>query len=174
MLNTADASCPTGAPWPAALARPYRVDHTQCCVPVLPHVSPAVQVESCGQCTPCREGTGWIYDILTRMTKEEAGLHEIDMLVRLCATCVRLVSRMRPHNLASWYLMTPAVEQVAHAEERCIRRLQAASPMRSMCVVLRCHPTQNKLQAGCRERAPLSYNIVAAAAAAVGHAGEAD
>jgi hypothetical protein len=23
--------------------------------------------ESCGQCTPCREGTGWLYDIMTRM-----------------------------------------------------------------------------------------------------------
>lgn len=40
-----------------------------------------LQVESCGQCTPCREGTGWLYDILTRMTKGEAGLHEISMLV---------------------------------------------------------------------------------------------
>jgi hypothetical protein len=25
--------------------------------------------ESCGQCTPCREGTGWLYDIMTRMVK---------------------------------------------------------------------------------------------------------
>ncbi len=25
--------------------------------------------ESCGQCTPCREGTGWLYDIMTRMTE---------------------------------------------------------------------------------------------------------
>ena len=23
--------------------------------------------ESCGQCTPCREGTGWVYDVMTRM-----------------------------------------------------------------------------------------------------------
>ena len=28
--------------------------------------------ESCGQCTPCREGTGWLYDIMTRMTKGDA------------------------------------------------------------------------------------------------------
>lgn len=40
-----------------------------------------LQVESCGQCTPCREGTGWLYDILTRMTRGEAALHEINMLV---------------------------------------------------------------------------------------------
>jgi hypothetical protein len=40
-----------------------------------------LQVESCGQCTPCREGTGWLYDILTRMTRGEAALHEVNMLV---------------------------------------------------------------------------------------------
>ena len=36
--------------------------------------------ESCGQCTPCREGTGWLYDIMSRMTKGDARLEEIDML----------------------------------------------------------------------------------------------
>ena len=36
--------------------------------------------ESCGQCTPCREGTGWLYDIMTRMRKGDARLEEIDML----------------------------------------------------------------------------------------------
>ncbi len=37
--------------------------------------------ESCGQCTPCREGTGWYYRILQRMTKGTAEPHEIDMLL---------------------------------------------------------------------------------------------
>lgn len=36
--------------------------------------------ESCGQCTPCREGTGWMESILTRMEKGEADLEEIPML----------------------------------------------------------------------------------------------
>lgn len=36
--------------------------------------------ESCGQCTPCREGTGWLYDVMTRMKKGDAHLEEIDML----------------------------------------------------------------------------------------------
>lgn len=39
--------------------------------------------ESCGQCTPCREGTGWLYDIMTRMKKGDARLEEIDMLWEL-------------------------------------------------------------------------------------------
>jgi NADH-quinone oxidoreductase subunit F len=37
--------------------------------------------ESCGQCTPCREGTGWMWRVLERMVKGEAGRHEIDMLL---------------------------------------------------------------------------------------------
>lgn len=35
--------------------------------------------ESCGQCTPCREGTGWLYDILTRIQSGDAESGEIDM-----------------------------------------------------------------------------------------------
>jgi len=37
--------------------------------------------ESCGQCTPCREGTGWMYRIMQRMVRGEANVEEIDMLL---------------------------------------------------------------------------------------------
>jgi NADH-quinone oxidoreductase subunit F len=36
--------------------------------------------ESCGQCTPCREGTGWMWRVMERMVKGEAQPREIDML----------------------------------------------------------------------------------------------
>jgi NADH-quinone oxidoreductase subunit F len=36
--------------------------------------------ESCGQCTPCREGTGWIYRMLTRMARGQASMDDIDLL----------------------------------------------------------------------------------------------
>ncbi|HVI52275.1 MAG TPA: NADH-quinone oxidoreductase subunit NuoF [Candidatus Sulfotelmatobacter sp.] len=36
--------------------------------------------ESCGQCTPCREGTGWIWRIMERMCVGNATVDEIDML----------------------------------------------------------------------------------------------
>ncbi len=36
--------------------------------------------ESCGQCTPCREGTGWMWRVLERMAKGEAEKREIDLL----------------------------------------------------------------------------------------------
>ena len=36
--------------------------------------------ESCGQCTPCREGTGWLYRTMKRMVKGDAEIAEIDRL----------------------------------------------------------------------------------------------
>ena len=36
--------------------------------------------ESCGQCTPCREGSGWMWRILERKSKGEATLKDIDLL----------------------------------------------------------------------------------------------
>src|SRR5215472_1706978 len=37
--------------------------------------------ESCGQCTPCREGTGWVWRVMERMVKGEATVAEIDALL---------------------------------------------------------------------------------------------
>ncbi len=36
--------------------------------------------ESCGQCTPCREGTGWMMRVMERLVRGEADIAEIDML----------------------------------------------------------------------------------------------
>ena len=36
--------------------------------------------ESCGQCTPCREGTGWMWRVMTRMVEGRAEVSEIDTL----------------------------------------------------------------------------------------------
>jgi len=37
--------------------------------------------ESCGQCTPCREGTGWMWRVLERMVRGESSTEEIDKLL---------------------------------------------------------------------------------------------
>lgn len=37
--------------------------------------------ESCGQCTPCREGTGWMWRVMERLCTGEAEIEEIDMLL---------------------------------------------------------------------------------------------
>lgn len=37
--------------------------------------------ESCGQCTPCREGTGWLYRVMSRLVEGRAEIEEIDHLL---------------------------------------------------------------------------------------------
>ena len=43
------------------------MDETTCMVRVLHRISRFYHSESCGQCTPCREGTGWLHRMLTRI-----------------------------------------------------------------------------------------------------------
>ena len=40
--------------------------------------------ESCGQCTPCREGTGWLEDLVTRIDEGEGNMRDMDLLINLC------------------------------------------------------------------------------------------
>ncbi|WP_340151591.1 NADH-quinone oxidoreductase subunit NuoF [uncultured Sneathiella sp.] len=39
--------------------------------------------ESCGQCTPCREGTGWMWRVMQRLVSGDAEVEEIDMLINV-------------------------------------------------------------------------------------------
>ena len=39
--------------------------------------------ESCGQCTPCREGTGWMWRMMERLVRGEAVSEEIDVLLQV-------------------------------------------------------------------------------------------
>jgi NADH-quinone oxidoreductase subunit F len=39
--------------------------------------------ESCGQCTPCREGTGWLYRVCSRVAKEEARPGDLELLASI-------------------------------------------------------------------------------------------
>ena len=57
------------------------MDETTCMVKMLRRISRFYYAESCGQCTPCREGTGWLYRVLTRIEKGEANAPELDLLV---------------------------------------------------------------------------------------------
>ena len=57
------------------------MDETTCMVKMLRRISRFYYAESCGQCTPCREGTGWLYRVLSRIEKGEANPHELDLLV---------------------------------------------------------------------------------------------
>ncbi len=57
------------------------MDETTCMVNVLRRISRFYFAESCGQCTPCREGTGWLYRVLSRILEGHGRNEDIDMLV---------------------------------------------------------------------------------------------
>ena len=57
------------------------MDETVCMVSMLRRISRFYHAESCGQCTPCREGTGWLHRMLTRMLEGQGRPEDIDMLV---------------------------------------------------------------------------------------------
>ncbi len=57
------------------------MDETTCMVSVLRRISRFYFAESCGQCTPCREGTGWLYRMLTRITEGRGRQSDLDLLV---------------------------------------------------------------------------------------------
>merc|ERR1719267_37906 len=52
-------------------------------VAAIARLSKFYEHESCGQCTPCREGTGWMRKIMDRLVTGDAELKEIDMLEEL-------------------------------------------------------------------------------------------
>ena len=56
------------------------MDETTCMVRACQRISRFYFKESCGQCTPCREGTGWMYRVLTRIVDKQATLEDLHML----------------------------------------------------------------------------------------------
>ncbi len=57
------------------------MDETTCMVKVLRRISRFYMAESCGQCTPCREGTGWLYRMLTRIVEGRGEEDDLDKLL---------------------------------------------------------------------------------------------
>ena len=58
------------------------MDETTCMVKMLARLSRFYQEESCGQCTPCREGTGWLARLVTRIEEGKGQLGDVDTLQR--------------------------------------------------------------------------------------------
>jgi NADH-quinone oxidoreductase subunit F len=58
------------------------MDETTCMVKMLQRISHFYMDESCGQCTPCREGTGWLYRLVHRIEHGHATLEDIETLRR--------------------------------------------------------------------------------------------
>ncbi len=56
------------------------MDETTDMVEALRRISRFYFSESCGQCTPCREGTGWLYRMLTRIVEGKGSMEDLDKL----------------------------------------------------------------------------------------------
>jgi NADH-quinone oxidoreductase subunit F len=59
------------------------MDETTCMVRVLRRIARFYMAESCGQCTPCREGTGWLYRMLSRIVEGRGREEDLDKLVQI-------------------------------------------------------------------------------------------
>ncbi len=59
------------------------MDDSQCMVDMLGVLTHFYAHESCGQCTPCREGTGWLNKILHSILEGRGRLQDIDLLVKV-------------------------------------------------------------------------------------------
>ena len=57
------------------------MDETTCMVRALRTISRFYYAESCGQCTPCREGTGWLWRVLDRIVDGKGEMQDLDRLV---------------------------------------------------------------------------------------------
>jgi NADH-quinone oxidoreductase subunit F len=59
------------------------MDEDTCMVRALRIISHFYHHESCGQCTPCREGTGWLESLLTRLEEGGARPNDLDLLLQV-------------------------------------------------------------------------------------------
>ncbi|MFA7594008.1 MAG: NADH-quinone oxidoreductase subunit NuoF [Thiohalobacteraceae bacterium] len=57
------------------------MDDSVCMVKALMRISRFYYAESCGQCTPCREGTGWMYRVVKRIEEGQGRPEDLDLLV---------------------------------------------------------------------------------------------
>jgi len=57
------------------------MDETTCMVKVLARIAHFYYEESCGQCTPCREGTGWLSRVIHRIEHGEGRMEDLDLLL---------------------------------------------------------------------------------------------
>jgi NADH-quinone oxidoreductase subunit F len=76
--------------------------------------------ESCGQCTPCREGTGWLWRVMQRMVRGNATVEEID-------TLMDVTKEIEGHTIcalgdaAAW----PVQGLIRHFKPQMIERIEA-------------------------------------------------
>jgi NADH-quinone oxidoreductase subunit F len=60
------------------------MDSSTCVVRAAWRITKFFSNESCGQCTPCREGSGWLERVLYRLERGEGRMEDLDLLLDLC------------------------------------------------------------------------------------------
>ena len=60
------------------------MDETTCMVDALLNIMRFYHHESCGQCTPCREGTGWLEKIAHRIAVGGGRVEDLDLVTEVC------------------------------------------------------------------------------------------
>ena len=59
------------------------IDDTQCMVEILKVIIEFYEHESCGQCTPCREGTGWLKNIMRQIFLGSVNKNDVDLMLKI-------------------------------------------------------------------------------------------
>ncbi len=67
-------------------ACPTVFDEDTCMVSVARNIARFFKAESCGQCTPCREGSGWILKLLNRIERGDGTSQDLDMLLEIAGS----------------------------------------------------------------------------------------
>ena len=107
------------------------MDETTCMVEALQSAAKFFAHESCGQCSPCREGTGWIHRIMRRISEGKGRLQDLDDLLAITrdmegkTICVFA-------DAAAWPVQSYITKFRAEFEEhirtgRCVRSSEAAA-----------------------------------------------
>ena len=105
------------------------MDETTSMVSMLRRISRFYYAESCGQCTPCREGTGWLYRVLCRIENGEGRQDDLDMLVDVAnnieGRTICALGRRRCVACAEFHQALPRRIPVPHRSRQVPRRCGA-------------------------------------------------
>ena len=100
------------------------MDETTCMVKMLERISYFYYAESCGQCTPCREGTGWLYRVIHRIRTGRGRMEDLDLLVAM-ANRIEGRTICALGDAAAWPVQS-FMKHYRHEFEAMIRESEAA------------------------------------------------
>ena len=104
-------------------------DETSCVVRAAWRITKFFSRESCGQCTPCREGSGWIERAMYRLEHGGGRMEDLDLLLDLCDNISR-VSAWPPQQ-TTICVLGPSIPVLGELGDRDVpRRVRSPRPRR--------------------------------------------